>query len=1488
MLLAQGVAQTLSPNEGAVRARRFLRGRVSNGDGTAAQAMDRARASQAKLVAGQVTGLTASGLTASWQPLGPTQVTTAAYGKVTGRITSIAIDPADATGNTVYLGTTGGGVWKSTNAAGPSSGVSFVPLTDTLPVFSANAGGAAIPSLSIGAVSVQGFTVLAGTGDPNDETDSFYGEGLLRSTDGGQTWTLVTLSQDSPNQNYSFVGLGFAGLAWSTSAPATVVAALSQAAEGTIAGAVTPTNSVMGLYYSNDAGVTWHMSTVKDASQTVERPLATGENSGGNAATAVVWNPVRKKFYAAVRYHGYYESADGATWTRLAQQPGAGLITALCPTNPDGVGSATCPIFRGALAVEPVSGDMYAVTVDTNNRDQGVWRDVCASNGTTCANPVAFAQSVGGSSLEVGGGSTVVPQGDYNLSLTAVATGTDTLLFAGTVDLYRCSIAGGCASLRNTTNVLNGCAAPAKVAPAQHALAAQVINGSPMLFVGNDGGLWRSTDGVDQEATPCSPDDATHFENLNAGLGSLAEVEDLAQPPSDPAILLAGMGANGTAATTSATPDGLGSWMQLAEGEGGVVAIDPANPDTWYLSTAAGVSISRCANGSGCTAQDFSGPPVIGPAQTANDITLIDTPWLLDPAITANAMVGTCRVWRGPAADGSQWSGNNAISRPLAGPQNASCAATNAMIRSLSAGGLNASSANAQNTGSEVIYAGMAGTLDGGASAPGHLFVTQAAQTATSISAWSDVTGSPVVNGGAVTSFNPRGYDISSIAVDPHDVTGSTVYVTVMGFDVPHLYRSIDAGAHWTNISRNLPDAPANSVAIDPNDANTVYVAMDTGVYATTDVSTCDSSNCWSVYGLGLPNAPVTQLVAASAMTTGDGRTGELRAATYGRGIWQIPLLAAAAPAQPAITLDPISLTFADQAVGTASGSSSITVTNTGNAPLNLSQIAISLGSLPLGPQAEFFESDNCVGAAVTAGQSCTIQASFAPATTGDRSATMTLFGNVASGQATVALSGKGVPGGSVVLLPLFLRFPTTEINATSAAQNITVSNTGGAEIATGAPTVTGNFRISANTCGATLKASTGCTVAIVFTPVASGTRTGSFSISGGGSPLTASLTGNGVIPATDTLAPAGLSFAVQPLGTTSAVQRVTLTNAGDEALTLIAAHTTGDFAAVNSCGNSLAGHSTCAISVIFQPTSLGAAMGTLMVSDQFRSQSVALNGTGVAPPGVSLSPLFAMSFPATGVGLSSVPQTVTLTNNGGTPLSIATIAVSGDFAVLPGSNNCSDTLAINSACTLQLVFKPTAGGMQTGTLTVSDSALNSPQTLPLSGPAVEFALATNGAASVTTSSGQNAVFPLLFTSGPALAGTQISLACSGAPANSTCNITPSKLSLDGNATPVSVTVLTGVLNISHQSHADGILWSVLLLPFGAVALRRKRLIAASLLSVLIVAGGCGAGRLIPSSGGPGSGSATSSITPTGTYNIVVTASSAGLTRTVNLTLVVQ
>ena len=290
----------------------------------------------------------------------------------------------------------------------------------------------------------------------------------------------------------------------------------------------------------------------------------------------------------------------------------------------------------------------------------------------------------------------------------------------------------------------------------------------------------------------------------------------------------------------------------------------------------------------------------------------------------------------------------------------------------------------AQNVGSTVLYAGMAGKLDGGGNSyGGHLFANYAAGTAGANTVWADVAKSPVTNDVADAGvFNPGGFDISSVVADGHDATGKTVYATVMGFagngtNAPHVYRSVDGGGHWVNISSNLPNAPANGVLVDPNDANTVYVAMDTGIYVTSAVTNCTTANCWSVYGTGLPNAPVVSLVAAAGIATGDGRFGELRVGTYGRGVWERALLTAAGPTAPAMTLNPASLTFGTQAVGSASAAQTISVTNSGTAVLIVSQVAVS---------GDFNETDNCVGVSggIAVGASCTVQVTFLPAAHGD------------------------------------------------------------------------------------------------------------------------------------------------------------------------------------------------------------------------------------------------------------------------------------------------------------------------------------------------------------------------------------------------------------------------------------------------------------------------------------------------------------------------
>jgi hypothetical protein len=1463
------------------RTARFLDGR-SRGAGydaarPAAEALDRARRQHLAMLARPET----SSLSARWSPVGPAQVASQSFGNVTGRVTSIALDPADPSGNTVYVGTTGGGVWKSTNAAGVASSVTFTALTDTLPVFSANSGSSATASLSIGALAISPTGVLlAGTGDPNDATDSYYGAGLLRSADGGQTWTLIEESHDGVAGNHSFFGLSCAGLAFSSANPLLAVAAMADSTEGDAVNAPDATYAVPGLYSSSDGGVTWQLATIMDGSQIVQGP-GFSANGATPAATAVVWNPLRQVFVAAVRSHGYYQSSDGATWTRLANQPGAGLTAAACPANP---GSSACPIFRGALAIQPATGDLFALTVDGNNLDQGLFQDVCAATGGHCASgSVQFAKTLNAAPLEAGAGNREIAQGDYNLTLAAVADGADTLLFAGTVDLYRCSLAAGCA-LRNTTNAQNGCLTPAKVFPAQHALAALATTGPPLLFVGNDGGVYRSTDGVNQQAAACSADDVNHFQNLNGGLGSLAQIVSFAQDPVQPATLLAGLGALGSAGTAvSSAP-----WPQLATGEGGTVAIDQTSPANWYLATGAGVNLAFCAHGAACTPSQFR--TSLAPAQVGGESALVHAPWLLDPALQSNLLLGTCRAWRGPADTAAQWTSSNALSPPFAAPAASGCGSALPLVRSLAAAGPLSSGTGAQNHGSATLYAGLEGAYATGLPLGGHLFTTSAANLAANTLAWRDaalgiVTNDPLDSG----VFNPGGFDISSIAADPHDATGRTVYATILGFaangvNTPHVYGSTDAGLHWQNLSANLPNAPANSVLVDPNDANTVYIALDTGVYVTTQVTTCPSANCWSVYGAGLPNAPVIQLSASAAMATGDGRLGELRAGTYGRGIWTIPLLNAVSPAAPAMAINPTSAGFGAAAVGTATAAQTFTVTNTGNATLTISAVTTS---------GDFTETDTCAQASLAQGATCTVSVAFLPTATGLRAGQLTVFGNVPGGQATALLSGTGTAPAAIVLTPAALSFPATTVGAISSAQSLTVANTGGTAATIQSPAITGDFQVSAGTCVAgTLAAGTSCTVSIVFAPTASGARGGSLTVGSSLGAQVAALSGTGIAPPTDTLSAASLSFSATQVGTTSSTQQVTLTNAGDAALTLIQARTTGDFAAVNGCGTSLAGHSGCTFSVTYSPHTAGTESGTLTVTDALRSQTVQLSGIGLAPPGVSLLPSTGLAFGAIAVGSTSAAQKITLTNNGGVVLNVSSIGASGDFALTTGGNTCGQTLAPAAQCTVAVAFAPTAAGARGGTFTVADNAANSPQTLPLTGTGVDFTLAPDGPVSASIRSGQTATYLLLLSSAAGVPGSA-QLTCAGVPVNAICTVSPANPAL-GGTTVLTVTIATGVSTVDLAlpprpgsrptlpiifAICAAFLW---LLP--GKYRRRPRLLSLFALAGLTAAIGCSVTRTIPTSGtGP-----TPLVTPSGTYNLVVAASSAGLVRSVDLTLMVQ
>jgi hypothetical protein len=207
-------------------------------------------------------------------------------------------------------------------------------------------------------------------------------------------------------------------------------------------------------------------------------------------------------------------------------------------------------------------------------------------------------------------------------------------------------------------------------------------------------------------------------------------------------------------------------------------------------------------------------------------------------------------------------------------------------------------------------------------------------------------------------------------------------------------------------------------------------------------------------------------------------------------------------------------------------------------------------------------------------------------------------------------------------------------------------------------------------------------------------------------------------------LSPRALAYGDQTVGTTSPPQTVVLTNYGSSALpiegtAIVTPSTTvlnavPQFAQTNNCGTSLPASSSCQLQVTFTPEGVGNWSAWLSVSYQGAGspQTVLLTGTGASAPTVSLTPS-SMTFTTQLINTTSPQQTATLTNTGTQQVTINSISATPPFAQ---TNNCPSTLNENASCQIQLTFTPTGPGNAPGTLSVSDNALGSPQTVSLTG----------------------------------------------------------------------------------------------------------------------------------------------------------------------------
>jgi VCBS repeat protein/centrosomal CEP192-like protein/ASPM-SPD-2-Hydin domain-containing protein len=615
----------------------------------------------------------------------------------------------------------------------------------------------------------------------------------------------------------------------------------------------------------------------------------------------------------------------------------------------------------------------------------------------------------------------------------------------------------------------------------------------------------------------------------------------------------------------------------------------------------------------------------------------------------------------------------------------------------------------------------------------------------------------------------------------------------------------------------------------------------------------------------------------------------------------------------PPVSVSPKSLTFVNQLVGTSSATQAITVTNNG----------ATATTITIAASGDFAQTNTCPvsPATLAAAANCTINVAFKPKATGLRNGTITITHNLAGSPQRLALSGTGVA--PVVSLggTTSISFGNQLVGSSSTVQMVTLSNTGTATLTISSIVITGTNSgdfSETNTCGNSVTAGANCSISVTFKPTATGARSASLTITdnASGSPQSVALTGTGTVPVVSLGGTTSLNFGNEPVGSSSAVQNVTLSNTGTATLTIssiaIAGVNSTDYSETNTCGSSVAAGANCSISVTFKPTATGSRTASVSFTDNAAGspQSVSLTGTGVIAA-VTLSPL-TLTFTAQLITTASAAQTVTLTNSGTAPLTISSIALSGtnsgDFSE---TNTCpapAATLATGANCTISVTFKPSTTGNRVASVTVTDNASGGPQSASLTGTGTDYSLAAatgancpangNCSTSATITASQTATYDLQVTPVSGFNGT-VSFTCIGAPAPSTCAVSPTSAPPNGSSSYAFAVTVNNTANALMPpsplflrapwmpwmrlvlSLLSMIMTSLLIRRFFA-GVRPVRIlvpVAAALFFSLVYVSGCGGG------GGGGGGPV---VKPPTNATLTITGSSGTVNRTVNLSLTVN
>jgi sugar lactone lactonase YvrE len=401
-------------------------------------------------------------------------------------------------------------------------------------------------------------------------------------------------------------------------------------------------------------------------------------------------------------------------------------------------------------------------------------------------------------------------------------------------------------------------------------------------------------------------------------------------------------------------------------------------------------------------------------------------------------------------------------------------------------------------------------------------------------------------------------------------------------------------------------------------------------------------------------------------------------------------------------------LAFGSVPLGTTSPAQTLIISN----PNEFAATGTSIS-----PSGDFGAASNC--ATIAPLSTCSVNITFTPSVAGTRTGNVTVTDAQTSAQLSATLTGNGTAPGIQFSTPA-LNFGSVVNTASSYGQTITIQNTGTADLAISNIATTGDFATSGNC--ATIPAGSNCSLTVIFTPSATGARSGTVTLTdnvgGSNQSQVVNLSGIGT-QAGATLTPSVETFPSTLVSSTGFPVNATLTNTGTAPLTGIGVSIQGDFTETNTCQSSLAPAATCIVSVTYVPTIAGAESGTLTVATSLGARTVSLVGTGVVP-GASLSSSQLM-FGGQLINTVSLAQTVVFVNTGTTAIKIGSVATTNHFT---NTTNCSGSIAAGGSCSVNVVFTPTTAGPLSGTVTINDGA--GTQTVSLAGQGVSPGLAVS------------------------------------------------------------------------------------------------------------------------------------------------------------------